>query len=93
MLEHVFLGVGFMALTVTIMSTLSFFDKTSKLVWGLMGVVLWGVWALQASSVETITDGGSVVAREYNSLLVVGGLFAALMVLSTVLRIFELYKE
>lgn len=92
MFEHTFIGLGFMALAVTVMSALPLFDKTSKVIWSLMGMLLWGVWALQSSAVEAVS-GGVTIESEYNSLLLVGGVFAALMLLSTMLRMFELYKE
>lgn len=91
MFQVTFIAVGFMALATSVLATLERFDKASKLVWSLMGMILWGVWALQSPNVEAAT-GGSVVAAEYQSLLVVGGLFASLMFLTAIMRIFELFK-
>lgn len=92
MFEHTFIGLGFMALFITVLATVEYFDKTSKVVWSLMGMILWGVWALQAQDVEALS-GGVGFTNDYRSLLVVGALFAALMMLSTVMRVFELYQD
>lgn len=92
MFEHTFIAIGFMSLIVTALATAPVFDKESKLVWSLMGMILWGVWALQAPSVEVL-NGGVSVTESYRSLLVVGALFAALMALSAVMRVVELFKE
>lgn len=92
MFQTTFIGLGFMALVVTILASLEIFDAESKVVWSMMGMILWGAWALQTPSIEVL-EGGVVVEESYRSLLVVGGLFASLMTLSTVMRIVELLKE
>lgn len=92
MFEHTFITIGLMALFLTVFSTLPSFDTVSKLIWSLMGMLFWVVWALQAESVQ-VMDGGTTVTESYQSLMVLGVIFAAVMLLSGVMRLFELYKE
>ena len=89
MFEQLFIGFGFMALVVTIVSMLAMIDRETQLVLSLMAFVMWAVWALQAGAVRA-PDGST---ETYTSLMFVGALFALMMVVSALINGLDLIRE
>lgn len=91
MFEVTFVALGAVAVVATIMATRGRMDDLSQFIWSVLGAVLWAVWAVQATGVETVSS-GVVIESSYTSLVLVGGVFAAVMVLSAILRFGDLYN-
>lgn len=91
MLVEIFVALGAAALLLTLLVTLADVDNDTRIVFTLFSMVLWSVWAFNATSVRDVSN-GEVVTAGYTSLLVIGFLFAILMAVSFLMQALDLYE-
>lgn len=93
MQDIVFVFVGALAATVSAVALAERFDAATRLVGSLLGALLWAVWSLHATNVESFTNGGGIVTRQYLSLSYLGIGLALVLATGAVVRAFDVVGE
>jgi len=92
MLQGVFLALGAGAFVLMLAATLLNLQSDAQLVFGLTSMLLWWLWAIQATEVTSVGPNGAVT-ESYTSLLFVGLVLGGVMALSNVMRLLDLFED
>lgn len=92
MLQGLFIALGGAAFVLMLAATLLEVTADTRLVFRLLSMVLWWIWAIQASQVTQVGPNGTVT-ESYPSLTVVGLVLGSLMALAFGMQALDLFEE
>lgn len=89
MLQSTFIFLGGVA-TLLMLATIRVTEEETRLVFRLLSMILWLIWAIHATEVTSVSASGTTT-EGYVSLMIVGIMMAAVMALAFVNQAFAFF--